>query len=194
MLEKRIVPEEAAFGEGYVFCAAAGLKNGSLVKVDGVWTAAQVTGVNGTTYANRPGWARAGSIKFAPLLNTDSSISVPETWIIKKYEYQRETSDLTLDVIYSGEGCVAYNQGFFETDVYTSTEGAADSTWANVTVGTALYASGGTLVTGSNATATNSPKRAIFWGIKTSYDTNYWAKAPIYFQILKNAIGISGWV
>ena len=186
MLEKRIVPEEAAYGGGYLNCGTAGLTNGALVKLNGSWSAQAVTGVLGTTYANRPGWARTGAPLYAPMENSDTAQAVPETWIIKKYEYQRETSDLALDVIYSGEGIVAYDQGFFETDAYSLHQGA--TSWATVAIGAGLIASGGYLATGSAIALSYQPRRAIYWGYKSSYDTNYWAKPPIYIQLLKVAI------
>jgi hypothetical protein len=189
VLELRQVPEEAANGQGYVFCAAAGLKSGAIVKQNGVWSAAG--GPSG--YEGKPGYAPSGAKQWAPMLHSDGVNTNPQTWIIKKYQFRRDNADLTNDAIVSGDMVVAYNQGYFETDQYST--GTYDGITSAMAVGTYLCVSGNLLCSGVRSVNPYQPFRAQFWGFKSStYDTYRWARAPITVQILPVAIATSGWM
>ena len=181
MLEKRIVPETAAF-YGYLYVAGVtALKNGNVCKLNAVYanTAGPVDGGTQWAYPTMPttGWS------FASMLDTDTHIANSQTFVIKKYEYAKEGADKALDAIYSGESIVAYNEGWFDTDQYQTEV-------ATAAVGTNLYVSGGKWSTTKTATGAI---RGKFWGMKASYDTNYWNAAPIYIQILDPAVsGVAG--
>jgi len=182
VLEKRIVPETAAF-YGYLYVAGVtALKNGNVCKVNtNYWnTAGPVDGGTQWAYPTMPttGWT------LASMVHTDNAANEPNTWVIKKYEYVKEGADKALDAIYSGESIVAYNEGWFDTDQYQSDISGSTA------VGAKLYVSGGKWC--ATATISNSV-RGRFWGMKASYDTNYWNAAPIYIQILDPAVsGVAG--
>ena len=177
MLEKRIVPETAAF-YGYLYVAGVtALKNGAVCKLSAVYanTEGPVDGGTQWAYPTMPttGWS------FTAMVHTDNALNGPNTWLIKKYEYAKDNADVANDVIYSGESVVAYNEGWFDTDQYQSTITNATS------IGTNLYVSGGKWT--STATS-GGTVRGKYWGIKSSYDTNYWNAAPIYVQVLSPAV------
>lgn len=171
MIQKRIVDPWSIFGMGYLNAGVSGLKKGAWVKLDGTWAAAGgPSGLEGD-----PGYATIGAIKFSPA-STGDGATIP-AYPIDKEEFQKESSNLTLDTLVSGEGIVTYRTGIFETDQY-----ATDITSA-MAVGTPLYLNTSSIL----ASAVSGPQRATFLGIKSGFDADHVAKALIMFEIKRGS-------
>ena len=180
MLEVKSAANAGITGRGYINAAAAGLKIGCFVKLDGVWAA--IAGPTG--YAGKPGYAPIGGIKYTPATSGDD-IATP-VFPFKKYHYTPEDSELTKDTVVSGQEIVVFESGEFETDQYSVVMNAT-------TVGTLLYIDASSQLT-TGFSALNRVPRAIFLGSKgTSFDSNYEATGLIWFKLLPPAIVPSGW-
>lgn len=174
MLFNAIVRETTAFGQGYLNCGTSGLAKGCFVKMDGVFSAD--SGPSGKE--GKPGYAKAGSIKFSPLTSGAlSDTTNTSVGIMQKYEYQREGSDISLDSVVSGESIIVYFDGFFHTDQYDTS-----ITWTSVTPGTTLYVNNSSVVTTGGLI--NAIPRARFWGVASGYDSYYTSRALLFIEVL----------
>lgn len=169
VLEKRIVPETAAFGQGYL--DAGSVKTGQFVMLDGVFA---------HTVSRTGDFAETGDIRFTLASSGNGTLNsgYAVVGVIDKLLYKKEDSDLSLDTIDSGAGVIFYQQGYFETDQYNATLSTAP------TVGAVLYLDGvGKLTSTAPSVATPVPV-AIYWGKRTSFNSDYQATGYVYFQLL----------
>lgn len=173
MLEKKVVNPSDSMGLGYLNCGTSGMKKGQFVKLAGSWSAGDITALG--TNAHKPGYATAGSMKWSPATSGDTTGGTL-IGMLDKLEFQRETGDLALDVVNSGEGCVVWTRGEFETDQYVAGVEAA-------TPGTKLFLglSASTLTTGDDGAG---KAVAILLGVKTTFDSNYTATGMIHIRLL----------
>lgn len=187
MLERKIVPQEAKIGNIFFYGPAAGAKKGQAVVLSGWFTDSG----GPTGKAGKPGYATVSSARVCYPVGSDIILSTGlgvtsalPILLVDKLNFRVDESDLTLDVIYSGEQCIGYTHGFFETDQYYAFGG-------DVALGTKMYVAtgaaigSGLIATGTAAAVTSPQSRAvaIYWGRKShTYDTNVWAQAPIYIQ------------
>lgn len=171
MLEVKHVPETARHGRGFLNCGTSGLKKGCFVVSDGKFT----NNAGPTGYEGKPGYATNGSQRWSPA--TQFNTSGLQVGVISKLEFQRESSDLSLDTLVSGESMIVYKAGTFETDQYENTITSA------TTIGALLYLSANSKLT---ATAAGQPV-AIFWGTKnTTFESAYTATGLVEFELLPN--------
>jgi hypothetical protein len=173
VLEKRIVPETAGIGHGFYDLTAAGggvLRTGQFVMLNSVFAA---------TVSRTGDYAEAGDTRWT--IASSGTAGINSGWniigVADKLAYKKEDSDLTLDIIESGAGIIVYTQGFFETDQYNTdmnTDPAVGDPLYIDTVGKLCKTAGGL----------NAKPVAIFWGKRSTFDSNYQATGYVYFQLL----------
>lgn len=191
MLDKRIVAPEDTWGLGYV------ITSGALSVTKGMWCLASGAwahdGGPSSPGAGSPGYATSGAFMIrdlrtlSPLLVTGAASFghsgadyVGQLVLVDKVEFAPEDADTSYGLV-SGEGCVAYKGGVFETDQWDPT---TTTTWSGVLVGAPLFLTpGGLLTTG---TSPGQLKVARYLGVKSSYDSNYAARALVMFEMIKN--------
>jgi hypothetical protein len=165
VLEKRIVNEADIFGLGHFAITPGSTRNkGTFVYMNGVH------GTDNATY----GYAQTNDIKFSAVATAVIATGVEPCYVMDKLEFQPEDSDLTLDTINSGEGIRVFMGGTFETDQYSTTINSAFPIGDKLTLD-----SSGLLASGAGL-----KKVAIFLGLKSSFDSNYSAKALLMFKML----------
>jgi len=176
LIQKRIVAPTDIFGLGYINCGTS-FHKGCWVKLDGKWAAkAGPAGLEGY-----PGYANAGDIKFSPATSSDGS-TVP-AFPCDANEFQREGSNLSLDLLTSGEGVITFKGGIFETDQYST-----DIT-SNLSIGAPLYLTSTSILASGEGDGTVAhtgvPVRAYFLGLKSGYDSDHVGKPLMMFEMAR---------
>ena len=188
MLERRIVPQEAMYGMGYLSCGATAPKTGGWGMISGSFsTVAGPTGREG-----KPGYAKSGDVRIIALKGSSAAfVSGVQTdysaqlGMLDKLHFQREDSDLTLDTLVSGAGVLFITKGLVDTDQY-----ASDFFAGTVAIGTKLYIdTNGVLNTGTITDQTLLKPRAVYMGTRNganaaTFDSNYVSTGYIAVQIL----------
>lgn len=199
MLNVLIARPEDVRGDYYLKCATTSVKKGEVVLLSGAWS--HTGGPTGKV--GWPGYAKIGD-KVAYALKTDSVTATGlygqnpalQFGIVDKNETQIEDSDLTLDALVSGEGVKVYVGGVFETDQYDAT-----MTWTSLTPGVQLlfFSDAGVLTTGMVVTPADTGDNpgtvavARFLGIKSTFDSNYAARAMVRFELLPAPYALISW-
>ena len=174
MLEPKVYPPDGVNGLGVAYTGSSGIRKGSWVKLNGSFSTTDVAGLG--TNAWFPGYGRANDAKWTPVAATGLGTAVT-LGMVDKVEYDRQDSNLTLDYVYSGERCLVYTKGEFETDQYATADFATAPT-----IGTMLYVdANGVLATGYLSGET---PRAVFMGMASSYNSNYTTRAAIWVKLL----------
>ena len=115
MLVVRKCPDSARHGEAFV---ASGVKRGCFVKLDGVFTQADIDALP-EGQKNKPGYAYVG----APKLNVAFKGVTGRVFPVDYYVAAPEDSESDWDTIPAGHQAVYYTEGEFETDQYSGVSG-----------------------------------------------------------------------